>query len=191
MQHRLQADLEGAWFKSAWRGVRTPEGYYLGGGKTVGNGDEGWAPNALFVHGDGAAGARLYINTGTKTTAAWTVYHKPLEIFGYSLGAGGSVTQATNKGTGVTLNTVCGGIVMNNAELAAAAEVKFTVTNSVVAAEDVIVVCIRATGTSGAYLVSVSAVAAGSFDITLANLSAGALSEAVVLNFFVMRGVTS
>ena len=50
---------------------------------------------------------------------------------------GGTVTQATNKGTGVTLNTQSGQITMNNAALADAAEVSFTVTNSKIAATDV------------------------------------------------------
>ena len=38
---------------------------------------------------------------------------------------GGTVTQATNKSTGVTLNTESGQITMNDAALAAAAEVSF------------------------------------------------------------------
>ena len=54
---------------------------------------------------------------------------------------GGTVTQATNKGTGVTLNTQSGQITMNNAALADAAEVSFTVTNSKIAATDVVVAC--------------------------------------------------
>ena len=43
---------------------------------------------------------------------------------------GGTVTQATNKTTGVTLNAASGQITMNGAELAGAAEATFTVTNS-------------------------------------------------------------
>ena len=42
---------------------------------------------------------------------------------------GGTVTQATNKTTGVTLNAASGQITMNGAELAGAAEATFTVTN--------------------------------------------------------------
>ena len=38
-------------------------------------------------------------------------------------------TQATNKGTGVTLNKPSGVITMNNAALGAAGEVSFAVTN--------------------------------------------------------------
>jgi hypothetical protein len=36
---------------------------------------------------------------------------------GYGTGAGGAVTQATSKSTGVTLDKVCGEITMNNATL--------------------------------------------------------------------------
>ena len=43
---------------------------------------------------------------------------------------GGTVTQATGKSTGVTLNAASGQITMDDAALAAAAEISFTVTNS-------------------------------------------------------------
>ncbi len=50
---------------------------------------------------------------------------------------GGTVTQATNKTTGVTLNAASGQITMNGASLAGGAEATFTVTNSEIAATDV------------------------------------------------------
>ena len=104
---------------------------------------------------------------------------------------GGTVTQATNKSTGVTLNTESGQITMNNAALAAAAEVSFTVTNSEIAATDVVVVNHGAAGTAGSYLVGVSAIAAGSFGITVTNVSGGSLSEAIVINFVALKGASS
>ncbi|MPZ70944.1 MAG: hypothetical protein GEU71_15685 [Actinobacteria bacterium] len=104
---------------------------------------------------------------------------------------GGAVTQLTNKSTGVTLNTHSGQITMNAAELAAAAEATFTVTNSTIAATDVVIVNHASAGTGGAYAVGITAVAAGSFDITVTNLSAGALSEAIVINFVVIHGAAS
>jgi hypothetical protein len=70
--HNLANDLAYADFPSAWRMAKTPEGYHLGGGKTVGNGLENWAPNALFIHSDGSGSVRWYKNTGTSTTATWT-----------------------------------------------------------------------------------------------------------------------
>ena len=104
-------------------------------------------------------------------------------------GAGGTVTQATSKATGVTLNKLTGRITMHNAALAAGAEVSFTVTDSAVAATDVVVVCVASGGTAGAYLVTVGAVGSGSFSITVSNCSAGSLSQALALNFVVLKGV--
>ena len=105
--------------------------------------------------------------------------------------SGGAVTQATNKGTSVTLNTTSGQITMNNAALADAAEVTFTVTNDKVAATDTIVVNHGSGGTAGAYWLCVSTVAAGSFKISVGNLSGGSLSEAIVLNYNVIKGAAS
>ena len=104
---------------------------------------------------------------------------------------GGTVTQATNKGTGVTLNTESGQITMNNAALADAAEVSFTVTNSKVAATDVVVACHGSAGTAGAYIVSANAIAAGSFAITVSNVSGGSLSEAIVIKYVALKGASS
>lgn len=111
--------------------------------------------------------------------------------FGYAAGQGGSVVQATNKTTGVTLNKICGQITMNGAALAAAAEVAFTLTNSFISATDVLIVNIQSVGTVGAYLVSVGAVGNGSCSITVSNASAGSLSQALVINFVVIKAVNS
>ena len=86
---------------------------------------------------------------------------------------GGTVTQATNKSTGVTLNTESGQITMNNAQLDAGTEVTFTVTNSKIAATDVVVACHGSAGTAGSYLVNATCIAAGSFAVTVSNVSAG------------------
>ena len=110
---------------------------------------------------------------------------------GYATGAGGAVTQETSKATGVTLSKICGAITTHAAALAAAAEVSFTVTNTLVAATDVVVVCIKSGATAEAYFVMVDAVAAGSFRISLGNVSAGTLSEAIVINFAVIKAVAA
>ena len=110
---------------------------------------------------------------------------------GYGTGAGGAVTQATSKSTGVTLNTICGAITMNNAALAGAAEVGFTVTNSAVAARDVVVLSIASVATADSYTATVDAVAAGSFRISVGNVTAGSLSEAIVINFAVIKAVNA
>jgi len=97
----------------------------------------------------------------------------------------GSVTQLTDKSTGVTVNTRTGVITTNNASLAAGAEVTFTVTNSQVKATDLIVVNQVSGGTPGEYAVSVTAIGAGSFDITITNRTAGALVDALIINYLI------
>jgi hypothetical protein len=108
---------------------------------------------------------------------------------GYATGAGGTVTQLTSKSTGVTLNKVSGQITMNNASLAAATEVSFTLTNSAIAATDVVYTCIGSGATAGAYNTQVDAVGTGSCRISIGNKSTGPLSEALVLNFVVIKSV--
>jgi hypothetical protein len=110
---------------------------------------------------------------------------------GYSTGTGGTVTQATDKSTGVTLSKRCGQITMNAATLAAAAEVSFTLTNTVIAATDVVMVSIASGATAGAYSVQCDATAAGSCRISVGNRNAGSLGEAIVLNFVVIKSVAA
>jgi hypothetical protein len=110
---------------------------------------------------------------------------------GYSTGAGGTVTQATDKSTGVTLNKITGAVTMNNAALNAGVEVSFTVTNSLVAATDAVLAIHASAGTAGSYLVNANAVAAGSFQVTVSNASGGNLSEAIVIRFMVFKGVSA
>ena len=112
--------------------------------------------------------------------------------FGYSTGAGGAVTQATNRSTGVTLNTVTGAITTDTTSLAAGAEAVFTVTNSQVAVGDVVLVSARSGMTAGTSVPIVTAVAAGSFDITLTNLHAStADTGAMIINFAVVKAVSA
>ena len=109
---------------------------------------------------------------------------------GYPAGLGGAVTQETSKATGVTLSKVAGAITTHDAELAGGAEVSFVVTNTLVAATDVPVVAVKSGATTGTYVASVSAVAAGSFTVTLSNLGTTA-SEALVLNFAIIKAAAS
>lgn len=128
--------------------------------------------------------SRLNINSTGQVLAL-----TPTGGLGYGTGAGGSVVQATNKSTGVTLNNVTGRVTMNNAALNANTAVGFTLTNSTIAATDTVIVNICSGATADSYRVQVDAVAAGSCRISLHNITAGNLSEAVVLNFNVIKGV--
>jgi hypothetical protein len=155
-----------------------------------------------FFTSDAAAGLTL---TGNELTADGTDTDIDVELkpkgagevtssgkLGYATGTGGTVTQATNKSTGVTLNKLSGQITMNGASLGHQVSVAFTLTNSFIDDTDVVVVNIKSGGTSAAYLVGVTAVAAGSCEINLFNSQAsGSLSEAVVLSFVVIKGVSA
>lgn len=113
---------------------------------------------------------------------------------GYATGAGSSVTQATNRTTGVTINALCGTITTNNASLAAEAAASFTVTNSAVNLGDVVVVSQRSGAVGVMTDVVVIAVAQGSFTIAVmnGNVAAGtAETGAIIINFAVIRGVTA
>ena len=114
------------------------------------------------------------------------------EWCGYAQG-GGSVTQAdtSGKATAVELNTPCGQIVMDDDALAADTAVAFTLTNSQIAPQDVVAVSIKSGATAGAYAVSTLDIASGSVKIVLRNLTAGSLSEAVVLNFVLIKSTTT
>lgn len=107
---------------------------------------------------------------------------------GYASAAQGAVTQATNKGTGVTLNKSMGRITMNNASLAGGTSVTFTLTNSMISASDVVIVSVSGGGTAGAYWPFVSSQSTGSAVIGLYNNTGGALGEAVIINFAVIHG---
>jgi hypothetical protein len=130
-------------------------------------------------------GANNVLASGAVTTSS------PTSGIGYAAGAGGIVTQLTSKSTAVTLNTVSGQITMNAASLASGGNVTFTLNNSNIAATDVVLVCIKGGATANSYLLTVSAIAAGSVNIDLRSYNAGALAEALVLNFVVVKAVNA
>lgn len=110
---------------------------------------------------------------------------------GYAAGAGGTVTQATNKGTTVTLNKTTGQITMNAASLAAGTSVAFQLTNSTITPNDLVETKMKnGTGTGGAYLIQAQA-DAGAAVVHVRNLTGGALAEAIVITFVVIRGQVS
>lgn len=113
---------------------------------------------------------------------------------GYATGAGGAVTQITSRTTGVTLSKLTGQITTDTSSLAAEASADFVVTNTTVAAGDVVVVAIKSGSNGGGTIVSVVGVAAGSFTIRVhnGNASAGtAETGAIVINFAVIKAVAA
>lgn len=127
------------------------------------------------------------IGATTPSTVVGTTVYATNEL-GYNATAAGTVTQATSKTTGVTLDKSIGRITMNNALLAGGATALFTLTNSQISANDVVIVTVSGGGTAGAYWPFVSSLAAGSAVIGLYNNTVGNLSEAVIINFAVIHG---
>jgi len=108
--------------------------------------------------------------------------------------AGGSVTQLSTRATGVALHALTGAITTNNTSLAAEASAVFTVTNNKVRIGDVVVVSQRSGKVALNTQVEVTAVANGSFNITVINnnVAAGtAETGAIIINFMVLKNVTT
>ena len=109
---------------------------------------------------------------------------------GYTAAAQGTVTQATDKTTAVTLNKSAGRITLNAAALGATTNVSFTLNNSLISTNDVLIVTLSGgIATAATYNCWVNSMSAGSASITLRNISAGSLSEAVVINFALIHCV--
>jgi hypothetical protein len=125
--------------------------------------------------------------TGTSLTATGTIVSTGTAGVGYGTGAGGAVTQGTSRTTGVTINKTSGAITLFSAAGSATAAT-FTVTNSTVAATDVIILN-QKSGTD-LYDLKVTAVGAGSFNITF-NTTGGTTTEQPVFNFAVVKAVAA
>ena len=112
--------------------------------------------------------------------------------FTFSSGAGAAVTQATSRTTGVTINNVTGQITTNTTSLAAGASATFIVTDSKVGLHDVVVLSIQSGTNSGRTIANVTVTTAGTFSIMVSDLaSATAETGAVILNFVVIKGISS
>ncbi len=134
-----------------------------------------WQIAALFppVAGPGISVAPYGTNTG-QSQVSLSLINSPSVALGYStgVGAGQTVTQLTNKSTAVVMPANCftGTITMNNASLANGAVVKFTVTDSAVAASDIVTASPQqgSITASAAYLVTCNA-NNGSFVVNVYN----------------------
>lgn len=107
---------------------------------------------------------------------------------GYTAAAQGSVTQLASKSTAVTLNKSAGRITMNNASLNTATNATFTLNNSLISANDTVILTISGgQATPGSYNVFANALSTGTVSITLRNISGGSLSEAIIINFAIIH----
>lgn len=149
-----------------------------------------------------------YYNTGTQASPTWTAFgstagaatpssvastgaitsSSPSAGIGYATGAGVAVTQATSRTTTVAGNGMSGTITLVSAA-GSATPFSFTFTNTSIAANDVVLIS-QKSGTDKYTTQVVSATAAGSCQITLANAS-GTTTEQPVFNFVVIKAVAA
>ena len=156
-------------------------------------GIQGYAANVITF------GATGYYEFGFSTVDGGTTItvfdlNRPLlaaagQTIGYqgATGTGGTVTQATNKSTGVTLNKPVGEITLNNAALAAATTVNFTLTNSYIGNTDLLVLNQTSTANAGGYHFN-AICNSGNAQISVRNITAASASDAVVIRYAVVKG---
>lgn len=149
-------------------GSSTSTGFYLASGNTVGV-TTGGVQRLTFD----SSGNVLVTNAGS---------------LGYGVGSGAGVTQGTSKSTSVALNKPSGQITMNAAALASNDSVNFTLNNTFISATDTLSVNQSTSGgTANAYIIRCLTCGAGTATLRVSNITAGPLSEAVVLNFAVLK----
>lgn len=114
---------------------------------------------------------------------------------GFTAGGGGAVTQLTSRVTGVELNKPTGAITLVAGTLSGHEADEFTLTNSFIGANDVVVACIKsgcAAGTRKYYQVHVVEVAAGSCVISVGNIDNATIpasgTDSPVIQFTVIKG---
>lgn len=117
---------------------------------------------------------------------------------GYGTGAGGTVTQLTSRTTGVTLDKITGEIVLFAGSIAGHEADEFTLTNSLIGANDVIMLCIKsgaAAATRKYYQVHAVAVSAGSCVISVGNIDNASIpsagTESPVIQFVILKGAVA
>lgn len=139
----------------------------------------------LLVTGDADIG-------GSLTIGGAFLSDSPSGGIGYTTGAGDAETQATSKTTAVTINTVTGQITTHSSQIAAGVTVSFTVNNTAIRSGDSILVIHDSGGTAAAYQTwAHTIVNTTSFQIAIRNVTGGNLSEAIILAYVIIRGVTS
>lgn len=116
----------------------------------------------------------------------------PTGAIGYGTGAGGTVTQLTNKSTAVVLNKSTGKIIMSNSALAAGGTVSFALTNTVLSANDTISFnLVGGYAVYATYTIDTNTTNGSLVRITVNNISAGSLSEALILKFSIIKGAVA
>jgi hypothetical protein len=153
------------------------------------------AGNISATVGSVSAGTTVTAGTGISTAlgdiVATTGSVLAGSTFGLKTGAGGTVTQGTDKSTGVTLSKSTGQITMNNAQLNAGFAVSFVVTNTLCDANDFVALQVIG-GVSSVFNYRVVAQpGAESFTVNVQNVTGVNLSEAIVIQYVLIKAVTA
>lgn len=193
-QIRALSTLTTAGAYTEWIGLNVPQpqgtGYTLTNAYGLYIQDQTKGTNNYGVYSavsSGAAKYNIYVAGTAQNYFSGNVLIFGAGGLGYATGSGGTVTQGTSRTTGVTLNKTNGAITMFTAAGSVVAAT-FTVTNSTVAATDTIILN-QKSGTN-LYVLLVTAVAAGSFNITFYT-TGGIASDTPVINFSVIKAVTA
>jgi hypothetical protein len=125
---------------------------------------------------------------GLKTFSDGHLSTSATQPIGYSTGAAGTVTQTGSKGNDVTLARPCGRIITATNALAAGASIVFTLNNTLIQSDDLVVVNVGGSGAPD-YLATCPLVGPGFASIRLTNISVASLSQAVTIKFMVFRMV--
>lgn len=127
------------------------------------------------------------LSVSSQTVSGSMISISPSGGIGYGAGAGSTVTQSSNKSTAVTINAISGHIVLNNASLGAGATVSFTMTNSAIAANDLIFTNVN----SVSYSAKTTNGFTGSAVCTITNLTASPQTDAPTISFIVFKGAAN
>jgi len=169
--------------------------YFLGDGSLLSN----ISPNHVFFAnsymGFGIANGNANISVGSSANVA--VFTPSAAIFDSNvvvLGASGVVSNVVTTGNlavnPVTLNTIAGQITLNNQNLGAGSHATFVLNNTAIANTDVMIINHVSGGTIGAYTFDVSCNTANA-NVTITNRTGGALAEAPVIRFAVIKSAIS
>ena len=144
-----------------------------------------------------AAASKFQINPSTGATAidAPVTINNTLQStgfitngFGYAVGSGGAVTQATSRATGVALSKLTGTIQPFNVALAAGSVTTFTLSNTLLAATDLVLINQVGGVVLANYVFSTGTPIAGtSVVICYRNIAAVALGDTVLFKFTVVK----
>jgi hypothetical protein len=121
---------------------------------------------------------------GLKTFDTGMVSNSLVNPIGYASAVHNTVTQTTDKSTAVTINNPVGTIVLHNQTISPGASFLFTVNNSLVTLNDVIIL----SGGGSTFYFDVTTVGSGLFQVRGVNYTSFAVTNSPRLNFAIIRG---